>query len=342
MAGIKDYDGVTAVNNSDAPPDGAPEGMDANTVNNTMREMMLNIKNTPFTVLDLTALKALDITLQTDDSLIALTGLTTAGTQGGLFRYDLASSASTDDIDIVQPTTGVGRWIRVTLYDQSLKTTDDVNFDALGLTSTLTSNIPSGDNIILQKLTDQPSIRWDGVSLNISIGINSSNNLEIKDNGGSAITTFVNSDKSVVFAGVGDFSAAGIILEGGNWSPVISDGTNDATMSIQVGTFQIIGNVVHAQCRVASSALGSVSGPIRITGLPRVSSSTGNNKAGIAAGQGGGLNLAVAGHTVAGFVEVNSTFIALEVWDSTAGTTPLDALEWSSNGNLILSVEYNI
>jgi len=112
MAGIKDYS-VVAASNTLAPPDGAPEGMLANTVNNTMREMMALMKGgTPYTVANVVAVKALDSTLQVTGNLITVTGLVTAGTGSGIFRYDSASAVAGDDVDVIEPTDSIGRWLR--------------------------------------------------------------------------------------------------------------------------------------------------------------------------------------------------------------------------------------
>jgi len=112
MAGIKDLDAVAANNNS-APPDGAPEGMDAAAVNNIQRQQMANMKNDVlYRVPLLTNLKALDSTKQITGNGITLSGLTVVGESGGVFYYDSTSSATSDDVNIVTPTDAIGRWIR--------------------------------------------------------------------------------------------------------------------------------------------------------------------------------------------------------------------------------------
>ena len=54
--------------------------------------------------------------------------------------------------------------------------------------------------------------------------------------------------------------------EEGTWTPVISDGTNNGTSDVAVGTYIKTGNHVHVQGRVRLSSLGSVSGSVRLTG----------------------------------------------------------------------------
>lgn len=61
-------------------------------------------------VQDLAALKAVDTTSATtypDKIAIIVEGL-------GIYRLDRDSSATNDDLDVIQPTTGTGRWLRMT------------------------------------------------------------------------------------------------------------------------------------------------------------------------------------------------------------------------------------
>lgn len=140
MVGTKDYDAVASNNDSPAP-NGAPEGMPAASVNNVEREIMANVKAGPYVVADLTALKALDSLKQATGNQISLTGLVTAGTSGGIFRYDSASSATADDIDIVEPTDTLGRWLRVEPQIQpafsAFMSVDDVNATGDGTVVTI-------------------------------------------------------------------------------------------------------------------------------------------------------------------------------------------------------------
>jgi hypothetical protein len=58
-------------------------------------------------VANLAGLQAINTTILNDNILVMVKSL-------GLFRLDLASSASADNVNIVQPTTGSGRWLRIT------------------------------------------------------------------------------------------------------------------------------------------------------------------------------------------------------------------------------------
>lgn len=65
---------------------------------------------------DLAAAKALDTTSATDfpDKILML-----IEDLGAIFRLDRDSSTAGDDVDIIEPTTGLGRWIRTTVHDHN-------------------------------------------------------------------------------------------------------------------------------------------------------------------------------------------------------------------------------
>ena len=128
----------------------------------------------------------------------------------------------------------------------------------------------------------------------------------------------------------------------GDWVPVISDGTNNATMgttSTNDGKYTRIGRQVTVTGNCASTALGSVSGAIRITGLPFTSSSGAGSTAGMAVSFQGGLAI-TAGHSVVGYLAPATDYIALYVTDATTGTTTMSHTEWSDDGNIAFSMTY--
>jgi len=122
--------------------------------------------------------------------------------------------------------------------------------------------------------------------------------------------------------------------EEGTWTPVISDGTNDATTDAQEGDYTKIGNKVFISGKIAISSLGSVSGAIRITGLPFPSSGTTQGCAGgITVVNSSGLAI-TAGHSVTGTVGNAISYIILNLWDATTGTTAMQGSELSADGRL--------
>ena len=127
--------------------------------------------------------------------------------------------------------------------------------------------------------------------------------------------------------------------EQGTWTPVISDGTNNATSNIAVGSYTKTGNHVHVQGRVRLSSLGSVSGALEMSGLPFNSQSLSNNFSAMTIGRAVGLNL-TAGTVVVGDLRSNVSIVQLNLWDAALGNTNLQATEFSGNGDISFSMDY--
>lgn len=128
--------------------------------------------------------------------------------------------------------------------------------------------------------------------------------------------------------------------EEGDWTPVLSDGTNNATMSSSYNTASYIkvGKVVTIQGRIATTSLGSVSGAIRLTGLPfTVASGSRHGAIAVSEFDGGAFT---AGHSVAATCIKDSTSIYLKLFDATTGTTPMQHSEWTADGAIIFGGSY--
>lgn len=130
MAELRDWD-ISAANNTDAPPDGAPEGMLPSAVNNTMREMMAVMARyyatEGETVATLAALQALS---GRNNQKAVLLGRASAGDGGGgVFRFDasdLSTEVAADELTSSQGDGGIyvapasdrtgasGAWVRIT------------------------------------------------------------------------------------------------------------------------------------------------------------------------------------------------------------------------------------
>ena len=128
--------------------------------------------------------------------------------------------------------------------------------------------------------------------------------------------------------------------EEGVWTGTISDGTNNATMSASGGVYTKIGDMVNVGGKFATSSLGSVSGTIRLTGLPFT----------VKAGATGyrpllcfGENLNVsAGYTMGGHAEPSGTYANIFIWDAAGGMTPMTGAEWSADGTMFLNLTYTV
>jgi hypothetical protein len=127
--------------------------------------------------------------------------------------------------------------------------------------------------------------------------------------------------------------------EEGNWTPVISDGTNNATMSVSAqGRYTKIGNLVTVTGYAVTTALGSVSGNVRITGLPFTGAVGVGNYVSGCVGYAEGLN--ISANQVVGMYVSETNYIVLTLCDSTAGTTNLQASEWSADGGIFIALTY--
>lgn len=123
--------------------------------------------------------------------------------------------------------------------------------------------------------------------------------------------------------------------EEGTWTATLTDGTNNATMAATGGRYTKIGRAVFVCGNVSTSSLGSVSGDIKIGGLPFA----------IATFAGGSVTYATnfnitAGYSVVLLANNSGTELFPFVWDSTAGTTWMQATEWTNTGNISFSAMY--
>ena len=115
--------------------------------------------------------------------------------------------------------------------------------------------------------------------------------------------------------------------EEGVWTPQLSDGTNNATnASNNLGSYVKIGKVIFISSTVSTTAIGSVSGNLRVSGLPFTALSS-NLGFAVYCGSGGGMAI-TAGHTMSGNFNGNTTDIAVYNWDVTTGTSAMQHSEW--------------
>ncbi len=127
--------------------------------------------------------------------------------------------------------------------------------------------------------------------------------------------------------------------EEGTWTPVISDGTNNGTSNVAVATYIKTGNHVHVQGRVRLSSLGSVSGSVRLKGLPFNSKLLSNNFCVMVVGRAAGLNV-TAGQAVFGDLRANVDYVNLIINDATVGTSNLQDTEFTADGDISFSMDY--
>ena len=163
------------------------------------------------------------------------------------------------------------------------------------------------------------------------------------DGDGSSLTNLPSHSGNVAFPATQVASADANTLddyEEGTWSPQLEDGSNNATMAgACYGYYTKIGRLVTIWTFTETTSLGSVSGAIKISGLPFANG--GNHLPVFAAGA---MNLALpgAGQGLAGYILNSSDDITLWIWDATAGGTTMQATEWSADGGSYLQSTYSV
>jgi hypothetical protein len=128
--------------------------------------------------------------------------------------------------------------------------------------------------------------------------------------------------------------------EEGDWTPVLSDGSNNATSAANTeGTYTKIGRQVTVIGRIQTSSLGSVSGGIQINGLPFTAGNDDKYKS--VGNIGLGLNLNVtAGYNIDGYIPANGATLLLYINDAATGATAMTGAEWSADGHAIIQATY--
>jgi len=129
--------------------------------------------------------------------------------------------------------------------------------------------------------------------------------------------------------------------EEGTFTPVLSDGSNNATASVAVGSYRKIGDAVFIKGYILVTSLGSVSGSLRLTGLPFTSSSTANTHSSVSFGYGAVFSV-TAGYSVSGIIDPGTSYINVKLWDDTAGTTDMQHDEWTTDGRAMFSGFYTV
>jgi len=129
--------------------------------------------------------------------------------------------------------------------------------------------------------------------------------------------------------------------EEGTWTPVLSDGSNLASSSTAVGTYRKIGDVVFIKGYIVLTSLSSVSGAIRLQGLPFTSSSTSGTLSAINIEAADNMAI-LAGEKVGGYIGAGAAYILLQTWDEKTGTTAMQQYEWSATGQACFSGFYTV
>ena len=126
--------------------------------------------------------------------------------------------------------------------------------------------------------------------------------------------------------------------EEGTWTPVLTDLTNNATSAGTTrGRYTKVGRQVTVQGWLDISSLGSVSGPVYISGLPFTVATF---ESASMVGRAG--NLAISAGQSVGIYSSSGTSLGLYLWDDAAGTTAMTGAEFSSDGFIAFAHTYTV
>ena len=145
-----------------------------------------------------------------------------------------------------------------------------------------------------------------------------------------------------VHAGVAVGTRKLISFAEGTFQPTLSDGTNTVATSYttRTGSWQRVGGRIHASCRIVITSLESVTGDLRIEGLPEAA--IGDQSYAVTVGEVGGMALGAVGRTVSAYIQNGQRYINLRLNDVATGQSALLASEFSATGAISLSFSYRI
>ncbi len=128
----------------------------------------------------------------------------------------------------------------------------------------------------------------------------------------------------------------------GTFTPtaIFAAGSGTILYTTQAGEYTKIGTVVFFRLDLETSDIDLRTGDMTIGGLPFTSDNTAPGSS-VSIGFAGGLNI-TANTSITGNVNVNSSVIAMRLWDATTGTTNLQETEWTDDGRVLLSGHYQI
>lgn len=290
------------------------------------------------------AINATDVLTETTlGGAVVNSSLTSLGTITSLVATTADINGGTFDGIVGGTTPAAGDFDSVNLADAKhilIGSDDDTDLSHSGADFTLINNT---GGLYIQEYVNSGIIylrsRDSGGTTKVGIAIGAATpNVSLYHNGVKSIST-----QSGGIAFSTDTAAANTLddYEEGTWTPVITDLTNDASMSIQVGSYEKHGRKVSIKARLSTSSLGSVSGAISVSGLPFTTNGDTNSHSSISIDYG--INLAItAGESLAGFIGASSTSIDLRIWNIATGVSQLQESEWSADGAMMLSGYYYV
>ena len=242
----------------------------------------------------------------------------------------------------------------VAVYVENVRQIPTTAYSVSGTTLTFTGTTPAGSNNVYVLHHNSPAstathpaaqdLTAANATLTGAVTVGGTSNLTITD-GNLVIGT---AGHGIDFSATSDGGTMDNELfddyEEGSWTWTLTDGSNNATATAggwNTGYYRKIGGLAYVTAYVRISSLGSVSGDVKITGLPftSMSGNTIGTASGFACGRMTNANI-TAGHVMGYQVGAGSSEVLLRLWDDTGGTTAMQGSELSGDVIFIMTVVY--
>jgi len=249
------------------------------------------------------------------------------------------AAASIDNEHLADDAVGIAELSATGTASSSTFLRGDNSWTAVSTPITALNNATANELVTVGSTTTEldaeSGLTFDGNNLTIANG-----NL-ILGTAGKGIDFAANANSSATGA-----STTSEILddyEEGTWTPTLfgsGGGTGSWNAAYDHGSYTKVGRLVTFNAYTIASSLGDMSNATRIGGLPFTVSATGGYfTANFSGAQGLDID---AGDSLTGFININSDWILVQLWNATTGTAAYGFYieELSADGGFIISGQY--
>lgn len=130
--------------------------------------------------------------------------------------------------------------------------------------------------------------------------------------------------------------------EEGTWTPLLSDGTNNATTDVNTGgTYTRVGRMLHLTLYISTTSLGSVSGGLSVKGFPFACRNSQSSRASTVSGYSANI-LVTAGQAVGLLMSNNATTATVTLTGGATGSAVMTSTQWTATGQAFFQISYPI